>query len=49
MKERYGGTMKRKSLYHEMSALFVCLFQPLSSTKTDRGARKYPLKWQWCE
>ena len=29
--------------------LFVCLFQPLSSTKRGRRARKYPLKCQWCE
>ena len=29
--------------------LFACLFRPLSSNKTDRGARKYPLKWQWRE
>ena len=27
----------------------VSQFQPFSSTKTDRRARKYPLKWQWCE
>ena len=27
----------------------VCLFRPLSSTKRNRGARKYPLSWQWCE
>ena len=32
-----------------MLCLFVCLFQPLSSTETDRRARKYPLRWQWCE
>ena len=30
--------------------MFVCcLFQPFSSTKKDRRARKYPLKQQWCE
>ena len=47
------GLVEQRGLKQEVgqtySGLFGCLFQPLSSTKTDRGAQKYPLKWQWRE